>query len=124
MKFLSLTVLAFFIAMGVQAQKSSLGVKVGITSFDIRGDGDANSDKDPRMAGSFGLTYTYSSSENFGIGVELNYMGKGYTTNETSNWFFKTVEMDYLEIPILANLYFGSSNFRPKVFLGLLLGFC
>ncbi len=118
MKFLSLTIFAFFITMSVQAQKSSFGVKAGVSFFGLRGD-NTQSDATSRQGGLFGLQYTYSSSENFGISAELNYMAKGFKDEDNVNPLeFKTLKADYLELPVLANFYFGSTNFRPKVFLG------
>lgn len=124
MKFLSLTLFTFFIAMGVQAQKSSFGVKAGVTFFDQRGDDVVDDATENRQGGSFGLQYAYSSSENFGIGVEANYIAKGSkTAGEVADGGVTLTKLDYLELPILANVYFGSTNFKPKVFLGPTFGF-
>ncbi len=66
-----------------------------------------------------GLTSTYSISERSGVTLDILYSQEGYEL--ASNKF----KLNYLQIPIYYNVFFGTlgSEFRPKVYLGVVPGF-
>ena len=89
------------------AQNTSIGVKAGLLSAQI-----ANHSSNDQMIGfRAGAFITHSIVSDFGVGAEVNYARKGTGSNQN-------IQLNYLEIPVMAHYFFGKGSFRPKVFLG------
>ena len=74
----------------------------------------------------FGFTFRYVEETHFGIIGELNFEQRGWEENfETAPYSYKRT-LNYLQIPVLAHIYFGSERARfffnagPEI--GFLLG--
>ncbi len=73
-----------------------------------------------------GLVFRYSGHKCCGLQLELNYMQKGWRENaETSAYTVHyTRRLDYIELPFLSHIYFGSPSFRGFFNLGPQIGYC
>ncbi len=99
----SLTTLSSF------AQNTSIGIKLGPA---ITGLSDFESGR-VKMGARVGGFLTYSVSQRFGIGGEVNLVRKGAVSRNGEQ-----ISLDYVEVPLLAKFFFGKGGFRPKVFVG------
>lgn len=93
------------------ADKFSIGPRVGINFANV-----SNVDGSESLTGlAIGLTSTYSINESFGLTIDLMYSGEGYSLNGNDH------HLNYLQIPILFDLFFGKlgDKFRPKLEAGL-----
>jgi hypothetical protein len=93
----------------------SIGPRVGVNFANVN-----NVDGSKSLTGlAIGLTSTYSFNESTGLTIDLLYSGEGYSLNEND------LHLNYLQIPILFDLFFGEygDKFRPKVYAGLTPGF-
>ncbi len=126
---LSASVLAAFTALvlvagttPVQAQTTSLGVRGGVNFSGMTGDNAPNSEM--KVGGNFGAFAEYSSASMWGVTAEINYMMKGTDIEEDNNTpvLFpnntNVIKLNYLNIPVYGNLFFGTGKLRPKIFLG------
>jgi len=95
--------------------QTSIGPRVGVNFSNV-----SNIDGSETLTGLVvGLTSTYSISKSTGFTVDLLYSGEGYTLDESEH------RLNYLQIPILFDLFFGElgERFRPKVYAGVTPGF-
>lgn len=72
----------------------------------------------PFLGGNAGFVFRYAGHKYCGLQVELNWMQRGWHETETD--YYR--ELDYLEIPFLAHIYFGK-RYRGYLNLGPQIGF-
>lgn len=107
-----------FALSGLQAQNTSLGLRLGMNFANIHGQ---NMDNKMKLGMNFGALVTHSISPSFGVTGEVNYSGKGAKAKNSD----LSINLNYLEIPIYANFFIGDSEatFRPKLMLGGYFGY-
>lgn len=97
-----------------KAQNLSFGPMAGVNFSTLSGTENTKS-KTGLLAGAF---VNYSSKNWFGLGVQVLYNQAGASLVTP----VESVNLNYLQIPILATYYFGEGNstgsFRPKLFAG------
>lgn len=76
--------------------------------------------KQPFLGWNGGLVFRYAGHKVCGMQVELNYMQRGWYEPETG---YKR-QLDYIELPFLMHLYFGSKRARGMFNLGPQIGYC
>lgn len=80
------------------------------------------------LTGNGGLVFRYSQHKCCGLQVELNYMQRGWRENADDSQNNLSVaytrRLDYIEVPFLAHIYFGSPKFRAFINLGPQIGYC
>ena len=76
--------------------------------------------KKPFLGWNAGLVYRYIGHKVCGMQVEVNYMQRGW--NEPNNGYMR--QLDYIEVPFLMHLYFGSKRARGLFHLGPQIGYC
>lgn len=78
------------------------------------------------LSGNGGFVFRYSKHKCCGLQVELNYMQRGWRENGDNDHLsvHYTRRLDYLELPFLAHIYFGSPHWRGIVNLGPQIGYC
>ena len=108
---LSLVIIGFGTANAQIGDQTSIGPRIGVNFSNVSNVDDSES----LTVLAIGLTSTYSISEATGITVDLMYSGEGFKVNESEH------RLNYLQIPILFDLFFGElgEKFRPKVYAGL-----
>lgn len=95
--------------------QTSIGPRVGVNFSNV-----SNVDNSESLTGlAIGLTTTYSINEATGLTVDLLYSQEGYELNGNE------YRLNYLQIPIYYDLFFGElgERFRPKIYAGLVPGF-
>jgi hypothetical protein len=114
-----LTICLFLLGTGIATaqvgDQTSIGPRVGVNFSNV-----SNVEDSESLTGlAIGLTSTYSISESTGLTIDLLYSGEGYKIGENE------LRLDYLQIPILFDLFFGElgDKFRPKIYAGLQPGF-
>lgn len=109
-------------AYGQEAGTVSLGLRGGVTAANFGGNTNsasgigAGAGSNRYKAGvNFGALGTYSVDEHWAITAEINYSQKGTAPNLNSR-----IKLNYLDIPIYVNYFFGQGGerFRTKVFIG------
>ncbi|MEO0894894.1 MAG: porin family protein [Bacteroidota bacterium] len=95
--------------VNLSAQNTSIGLKAGFLQSSISNFGNEEAKTGFRV----GAMLTYSINKDFGLGAEANFARKGGVDNAD-----RSINLDYLEIPLFAQYFFGSGSFRPKVMLG------
>lgn len=105
-----LCLLVLFPFLGMP-QNTSIGLRGGLTLFNITGD-DASDDNKTLAGLNGGAFFTYSVNRNWALTGEINYMGKG-----AKNGDVKT-KLGYLEVPVYVSYFFEGNKFRPKLFAG------
>lgn len=99
----------------------SLGVKGGVTIPDVA--------LSPSVAQNTWIGYTsgvsfrYIEEKIFGLIVELNWAQRGWDESFANNEYAYRRTFNYLEIPFLSHIYFGSERFHAFVNLGPQVGF-
>lgn len=99
----------------------SLGVKAGVTIPDMA--------LSPTVAQNTWIGYTsgvslrYIEEKIFGLVVEFNWAQRGWDEAFTDNQYAYRRTFNYLEIPFLSHIYFGSERFHAFVNLGPQVGF-
>lgn len=99
----------------------SLGAKAGVTIPDMA--------LSPSVAQNTWIGYTsgvsfrYIEEKLFGLIVELNWAQRGWDEAFADNQYAYRRTLNYLEIPFLSHIYFGSEHFHAFVNLGPQLGF-
>lgn len=112
---ISLILIGAGTANAQMGDQTSIGPRVGVNFANV-----SHVDGSKSLTGLvIGLTCTYSISESTGLTVDLLYSGEGYTLDGNDH------HLDYLQIPVLFDLFFGQlgDKFRPKVYAGLTPGF-
>lgn len=115
------------LSVGAFAQGSdrvwSIGPEVGANFSKWTGDGDDTDYKAGLVAGGF---VTYSIRDTYGFTAKILFSQKGaaYTTNIAGEDVDVKTQLNYIEIPVLARVFFNrEGTVRPNVFLGPSLGF-
>ena len=77
-----------------------------------------------KMGYTAGLTYRWISEKNLGLQAELNFVQQGWSENyeEHPEYYYKRT-INYIEIPFLTHIYFGSKKVRGFVNLGPKIGY-
>ena len=85
---------------------------------------------DPIQGYTGGLALQYLTEKNFGLQTEVNYVQKGWrevrrdpATGEREPDRFYQINLNYIEVPIMAHGYFGKRNLRLFLNLGLSLSY-
>ena len=76
--------------------------------------------KHPFLGWNAGLVYRYAGHKVCGMQVEINYMQRGWYEPATGY----QRQLDYIEVPFLMHLYFGSKRARGFFNLGPQIGYC
>jgi hypothetical protein len=99
----------------VYSQELSAGFKAG-ANFSTLKDSPGAETLTGLQAGGF---LVYSFQEHFGISLDALYSGEGAKYND------QKLRMNYLRLPLLANIFFGSlgDKYRPKISFGPSFGF-
>lgn len=99
-----------------QAQKVSIGPKVGV-NFSTLTDVDDAESRVGLQAGGF---FVYSIVEHFGVSLDAVYSQQGANSKNSNN----ELHLDYIQLPLLANIFFNQygDDFRPKISIGPSLG--
>ncbi len=115
--FIVFTLLSFQ-AYSQETGTISLGLRGGLNVSNIGGTG-ANSGSRYKAGINVGAIGIYSVNEQWAIAAEVNYSQKGYSPALNS-----ILKLNYLDIPIYVNYFFGQGGdrFRTKVFLGPYVG--
>lgn len=98
----------------------SIGVKGGVSFPSV--------EFSPTVIQNFWVGYTtgvalrYSEENIFGLIVEVNMTRRGWDENFDDDPYNYRRALDYIEIPFLSHIYFGSNTFRGFVNLGPQLG--
>lgn len=122
----SLTLLAAVIAISVTAQahynsKFSIGGKAGVTMSNVAF---TPSVKESMSMGSlFGVTFRYWEERHFGLIAELNFVQRGWKENFEEHPFNYERKLNYVELPIMTNIFFGGRKFNFFVNLGPQVGY-
>lgn len=74
------------------------------------------------LNGNGGFVFRYSGHKCCGLQVELNYMQRGWREQIEPTPY--TRALDYIELPFLAHIYFGSQTWRGFINLGPQIGYC
>lgn len=115
------TILVIMIALPVLGQGEgtiSLGLRGGLNTSNFAGNVGGAAGENRFKAGiNFGAFGIYSIQENWGVTVEVNYSPKGTVTSQFAK---SNIKLNYLDIPIYINYFFGQGGdrLRTKVFLG------
>lgn len=103
----------------LKAQNLSFGPTVGVNFANLSGFNSLES----KAGLSTGLFLNYSTQSHFGIGAQVLYSELGAKFKNSD----EEINLDYVQIPVLATYYFGSKQttglWRPKVFAGPYVGF-
>lgn len=85
---------------------------------------------EPRLRYTGGVAVQYLTEKNFGLQVEFNYTQRGWeeqpidiTAQKRLPTRFYRVNLNYLEVPILAHGYFGKRNLRLFLNAGVYLAY-
>jgi len=79
------------------------------------------------LSGNGGLVYRYNAHKVCGFQVELNYMQRGWREkldNENGVTVNYQRRLNYIEMPVLAHLYFGKKKVRGFFNVGPQIGVC
>lgn len=113
-------------AAGVNAQshyvsKVSIGAKAGITMSKMSF---SPSTKQSFVLGkTAGVTFKYWEERNFGLIAEINYEQRGWKENFEEAPYEYERHLDYIQIPLLTSIFFGSNTVKGFVNLGPEIGF-
>lgn len=121
MKKLLLAVVVIMLALGstntAQAQDNPFGFHIGINSANFV-DRPSGTQTDPRTGMLVGIYLTYQlPAIPVSIQPETLYSQKGFKSGNT------TLKIDYLEVPVLVKVNFGSGRIQPHVYAGPYFGF-
>jgi predicted porin len=96
------------------SQNLSFGPLVGLNVSSLKGLNNSSS-KTGLLAGGF---FNYSSKNWFGVGIQVLYNEMGANLNNST----ESINLNYLQVPLLATYYFKGKNnvgaIRPKLFAG------
>lgn len=117
MKKLSALLLSCFLIAGIvttTAQAQSIGIKGGINIADFV---NADYDTDRRVGGIIGLSFDFTPEDvPFGVESGIYYTRRGIDSPEFNA---SSLRMDYLEVPLMAKVYFSTDvPVRPHLLGG------
>ncbi|MDD2797480.1 MAG: porin family protein [Bacteroidales bacterium] len=111
---------ALFASYHLQAQKFAsetfIGVNGGTTFSSVDFVPIVNQTK--LMGYNSGVTVRYITESHFGLQAELNFSQRGWKETMTDPTQSYSRLLNYIELPFLTHVYFGSHNFRYFVNLG------
>lgn len=124
------------IAVSAQAQENkwSVGVKGGATLPSVFSSNrqllNTGFRTQPRLRYTGGVAVQYLTEKNFGLQIEFNYTQRGWeeqpydtiSDGRLPTRFYR-VDLNYLEVPVLAHGYFGKRNLRLFVNAGVYLAY-
>lgn len=124
----------FAVPARAQENKWSIGVKGGATLPSVISSNRQLLNSPFRSAALLrytgGMAVQYLTEKNFGLQVEFNYTQRGWeeqpidiTAQRRLPTRFYRVNLDYLEVPILAHGYFGKRNLRLFINAGVYLAY-
>ncbi|MBC7488316.1 MAG: PorT family protein [Cytophagaceae bacterium] len=117
-KLFTLLTLLLVISFTARAQRISLGITGGFghSWYSYVGD------KTFHPAFNGGLTFTYSSTQHWAVGVDAKFSREGIRVEKDDNTF--TSKLDYIRIPVRASYFLNdyTHNVRPKFTLAPTLG--
>ena len=117
-KIITTILLLVAVTFTVQAQRTSLGITGGFGHSWLSYVGDKTFD--PAFNG--GLTFTYSSTQHWGFGIDAKFSREGLRVERDGNTF--TSKLDYIRIPVRVSYFLNdyTHNIRPKFTLAPTLG--
>ncbi|MDF2454333.1 MAG: hypothetical protein K0R51_326 [Cytophagaceae bacterium] len=117
-KLFTLFTLLLVISFTAQAQRTSIGITGGFghSWYSYVGDKAFN----PAFNG--GLTFTYSSTQHWAVGIDAKFSREGLKVERDGNTF--TSSLDYIRIPVRVSYFLNdyTHNIRPKFTLAPTLG--
>lgn len=105
-----------FFCISLNAQNVEFGLKGGLNLANFIGDNASGVDYKYRIWFNAGMHATYFLTDNFGIGGEVNYSGKGANYEETFDLIITKTNLeikekyDYITFPVLAKARFGDKT--------------
>ncbi|TAF34626.1 MAG: PorT family protein [Cytophagales bacterium] len=108
-----------FKAQAQEKNTLSIGLTVGPNISLLTGQG-AGNNYTPRLGFVGGALLNYSVSNSIGLGAELTYANKGgnFRNNVTIADIRVSQRINYIDVPIYMNYFFGEGESRPKLFFG------
>ena len=73
--------------------------------------------------GGGGLVGRYDSEKNVGVQVELNYAQQGWQEKFFGTEYAYSRVINYIELPVLTHIYFGSDKFKVFLNIGPKIGY-
>lgn len=122
-----LLTLLFVVALGYtsMAQSVTIGPRVGATFAKVamseEEDGFSNDDIDSNAGLQFGAVANFMINDMFSIQPELLYIQKGFKIGEDE--FSAKLRSNYIEVPVLAKVYFGTEQLRGFATGGPTIGY-
>ncbi len=100
----------------------SVGVRGGVSIPDVAFS--PNIEQNPWVGYTTGFVFRYTEEKIFGLIAELNFTRHGWNEMFEENEPYSYCRaLDYVEIPFMVHLYFGSENFHAFLNLGPQVGF-
>lgn len=75
------------------------------------------------MGSLFGVTFRYWEERHFGLIAEVNFVQRGWKENFEEYPFQYERKLNYVELPIMTNIFFGGRKFNFFVNLGPQIGY-
>ena len=104
------------------------GISASMVQFSPTVNGTSNIIQAALPGGIGGAVFRYYGHKYCGLQAELNYMQRGWNerfeATDTTAAGTYTRRLQYIELPFLMHIYFGSSSFRGYVNLGPQIGYC
>jgi hypothetical protein len=102
--------------------KIALGLRAGVNIANVSLDPglDGGNTKSARMGFLFGGIFEYAINNMIALQAQPAYCQRGYKLESTEfiPTLTGTIKLDYIEVPVLVKLTFGSTEFKPYVFAG------
>lgn len=129
-KIITTTILCLAVIAGSQAQDKtfkqefSIGGSFGMTFSKVSFTSISSKVKTNMKQGySGGITFRWISEKNLGLLGELNFAQYGWDEQFEDTQYKYARTLNYVELPILTHVYFGSKRFRVFVNLGPKIGY-
>ena len=121
---LSLTMVLTIFSSSAQAHynsKFAIGGKAGISLSSVAF---TPSVKESMAMGQlYGVTFRYWEERHFGLIAELNFVQRGWKENFEEHPFEYTRTLNYIELPVMTNIFFGGKKVNFFVNLGPQIGY-
>ena len=127
-KYITTAILCLTILGGLQAQNTfkqqlELGASFG-TTFSQVSFAQTKVQQKMKMGYTGGLTLRWITEKNLGLQAELNFIQQGWDEKfEEQPQYKYSRTINYIELPILTHIYFGSKRFRAFLNLGPKVGY-
>lgn len=76
-----------------------------------------------KMGTQFGVRFRYTEEKLFGLVAELNFAQRGWSEKYDNSALSYSRTMNYISLPVMTHIYFGTSRFKGFVNLGPEVGF-